>query len=151
MDQSKQQLARRLRQVIVAIVIFVPVAFIFVAVNVYNHIDDAYAQWGAADMVVQYMVDHNDEWPKSWSLLQTYFDKNNGHVGGWSFAQFQSRVFIDFDADSAQLRRLSFESGSVPFDVIHAVSIWGAQLGGGPNEIIYRYFRNSKHDKPANL
>jgi hypothetical protein len=37
---------------LVAIAVLLPIAIIYAGVNIYNHIDDAYAQWRAADMVI---------------------------------------------------------------------------------------------------
>jgi hypothetical protein len=113
-----------------------------VGISIYNHVDDAYAQWGAADLVIDYMRDHNGRWPKNWDALKPYFERNNGRVSGWSYSTFQDNVRIDFAADASKLRQLSIESASVPFDVIHATSIWGTQFGRGPNEMLYQYFRD---------
>src|SRR5689334_21253927 len=151
MKDPEQPSSRHLVHVLVLIAIFVPIALVYAAINIYNHIDDAYAQWGAADMVIDYMMDHHGVWPKNWTSVQTYFDKNNGRVGGWSFANFRSHVYIDFDADPNQLSRLSRVSDSVPFDVIHATSIWGSQFDDGPNETLYHYFRNGRRDAAAKL
>ena len=98
---------------------------------------------GHVDIVIDYMRDNNGKWPPNWESLRGYFEKGGGRVGGWSFAQFQSHVYINFDADGEHLHKLSLESDSVPFDVIHATSIWGSQMGDGPNAMLYRYFRQS--------
>ena len=120
----------------------VPAAIIFAGVNIFNHIDDAYAQWGAADMVMDYMDDHNGQWPSDWESLEPYFAKNNGRVSGWSYSKFQSHVFIDFTANADSLRKLSNNSDTIPFDAIHAYSVWGSQMDDGPNGMLYRYFRD---------
>ena len=151
MSYREQRPSCILVRALIVIAIFVPIAIVYAGVNIYSHIDDAYAQWGAADMVIDYMVDHNGDWPKCWSSLQTYFDKNNGRVGGWTFVDFQSHIYIDFGADPTQLSRLSRDSDFVPFDVIHATSIWGSRFDGDPNETLYHYFRNSSHDTAAKL
>jgi hypothetical protein len=115
-------------------------ALAFVVVNAAMGIDDAYAEWGAADMVIDCMRAHDGRWPSGWQALRPLFEAGGGRVGGWSFQQYQSRVFIDFNADVDDLRRLSTQSSSVPFDVIHGR--WTClHWGGGPNEILYRYFR----------
>jgi hypothetical protein len=41
--------------------LLLPVAIVFAGVNFYNHIDDAYAQWGVAEMVIDFMRDHDGE------------------------------------------------------------------------------------------
>jgi len=126
---------------LIAVALAVPIAAVWCGFSVLDHVDDAYAQWGAADMVIHYMEDHGGEWPRNWDSLAPYFAVNNGRVSGWTYAMFQSRVFIDFDADAVALRKLSSDSHAVPFDVIHATSIFGAQFDGGPNEMLHRWFR----------
>lgn len=128
------------RSMIVAALV-VPAVIVFAGVNIYNHIDDAYAQWGAADMVIDYMNDHSGQWPPDWDSLSPYFALNNGRVGGWSYSQFQSHVYIDFNANAESLRERAADSSTVPFDVIHARSVWGPQFDEGPNDMLYHYFR----------
>lgn len=135
---------RVLIRIAIGIAILIPIAVLYAGVNIYNGIDDAYAQWGAVDMVVGYMRDHDGKWPPDWNSLKPYFDQNNGRVGGWSYERFQSHVFIDFTADAKHLRRLSKESDTVAFDVIHATSLWGAQFGSGPNEMLCRYLKENE-------
>lgn len=143
---------RVLIRLAIAISILIPIALVYAGVNIYNGIDDAYAQWDAADMVIDYMRDHDGKWPPDWESLKPYFDRNNGRVGGWSYERFQSHVFIDFTANAEHLRKLSDESATVPFDAIHATSIWGSQFEGGPNEMLSLYFRENQRvpdgDKP---
>ena len=129
------------RSLIVAALV-VPAAIVFAGINVYNHIDDAYAQWGAADMVIDYMNDHDGKWPPDWDSLAPYFARSNGRVGGWSYAKFQSHVFIDFTADAELLRKRASGSPAIPFDVIHARSMWGSQFDDGPNGMLFRHFRD---------
>ena len=133
---------RVIHRMVIAAVIVLPLAVVWVVSNLFQHVDDAYAQWGAADMVMHYMDDHGGEWPRDWESLAPYFERNNGRVSGWTFEVFQSRVFIDFGADPRHLRRLSQASSDVPFDVIHATSIWASQFDGGPNEMLYQWFRD---------
>ena len=129
------------RSLIVAALV-VPAAVVFAGVNIYNHIDDAYAQWGAADMVIDYMNDHDAKWPPDWDSLAPYFAQSNGRVSGWSYSKFQSHVFIDFTSDAETLRKRACDSPTISFDVIHARSVWGSQFHDGPNGMLYRYFRD---------
>jgi hypothetical protein len=131
-------------RVSIAVAVFLPFAVVYVGVSIYNGIDDAYAQWGAADMVIDYMRGNDGKWPPNWEALRPHFEKNNGRVSGWSFGDFQTHVFIDFDANPERLRTLALKSdpNTVPFDVIHATSIWGSQMGDGPNAMLARYFRD---------
>ena len=63
---------------LIAVAILAPIALIYAGVNVYDHIDDAYAQWGAADMVIDYMRDHGGAWPPNWDALEPYFPATTG-------------------------------------------------------------------------
>jgi len=107
-------------------------------------LDDAYAQWGAADMVIGYLRDHQGDWPRDWAALEPYFARSSERVPGWSYAKFQDRIHIDFAADPVRLRELSLSAGSdtVPFDVIGARWPWAPQMGDGPNAILHGYFRD---------
>jgi hypothetical protein len=128
-------------KIVWATVILLPIGIVWFGVNLYLGMDDAYAQWGATDMVIDYMEAHSGQWPPDWKSLEPAFDAGGGRVGGWSFAEYKSRVYIDFHADSARLRSLAIRSDSVPFDVIHARWTWGVYFDRGPNAAIYGYFR----------
>jgi hypothetical protein len=123
-------------------VIAVPSCVLLIGQKLSEGINDAYAQWGAADMVVNYMRNHDGDWPTNWESLESYFASGNGRVGGWTFDKFKSRVRIDFSANSNDLRNASLSSEQVPFDVIGPTSFWSSQIGGGPNEIVHLYFRD---------
>ena len=116
------------------------VLFVFVAVMSFSRLDDAYAQWGATDMVVDYMADHDGQWPNDWTDLQPYFDAGGGRVSGWSYEKFQQHVWIDFDADSTELHKISQRATSPPFNVIDSTSVFGPQFGDGPNGMLMRHF-----------
>jgi len=132
--------AKRICVYIAFTVITATVLFAFYAVpKLIDGIDDACAQSRAADMVIDYMRDHNGEWPPDWKAIEPYFAESNGRVGGWTFDRFTSHVHIDFGADENDLRAASVHSDSVPFDVIHATCVWGSQFEGGPNEIHGRF------------
>jgi hypothetical protein len=104
-------------------------------------IDDAYALWGAGDMVVHYMEDHDGQWPKGWGDLKPYFDSGGGRVGG-SFGQYQQRVTIQWDVDPARLEEAAKTNPSPTFRVISASGPFPGSIGGHePNEILYRYLR----------
>ena len=62
-------------------------------------VDDAYALWGAGEMVVNHMEDHEGRWPRGWDDLRPYFDAGGGRVGGWSFDEYQRHVTIRWDVD----------------------------------------------------
>jgi hypothetical protein len=129
------------RKIVVILLILLAGGIVWFGWNLYFGIDDAYAQWGAADMVIHYMRDNDGKWPPDWEALRGYFDKGGGRVGGWSFAQYKSRVFIDFGADPRELRKQSLACDRVPFRVIAARWTVGVVWGDGPNAMLYDYFR----------
>ncbi|QDT39366.1 hypothetical protein [Stratiformator vulcanicus] len=106
----------------------------------FSRLDDSYAQWGAAEMVIYYMEDHDGKWPDGWADLQPYFDAGGSRVSGWSYDTFQQHVWIDFSADPAELHKLSQGATSPPFNVIDSTSVFAPQFEDGPNGILMRYF-----------
>jgi hypothetical protein len=111
-------------------------------------VDDAYAQWGAGDMVIGYMNDHDGEWPRSWDSLSPYFADSNGRVGGWSYQKYQQRIWIDFNADPLELEQQALKSDQATFNVIDATysnAVWG----DGPDQQIHHYFRNRSTQSSA--
>lgn len=115
------------------------IALIFVGISLFSGIDDAYAQWGAADMVIDYMETHDGQWPPNWEALRKSFETTGGRVGG-TFEDYQKRVFIDFHADPQELRRQSLASEDTSFHVIGA-HWYSAKMGDGPNAMLREYFR----------
>jgi hypothetical protein len=105
-------------------------------------VGDAYALWGAGEMVVDHMKDHNGRWPKGWDDLKPYYDAGGGRVAGWSFDEFQRHVTIRWDVDTRDLETAAKASPVPTFRVI-AARQWAAGTIGGhePNEFLHRYFR----------
>jgi len=112
-------------------------------------IDDAYAEWGAADMVIGYMEAHDGKWPRSWEELRPAFDAGGGRVGGWSFEEYRSRIKIDFTADPTELRRQALSADDPTFDVVGSTLNSGTHFEDDPNWILYRYFRSHADDREA--
>jgi hypothetical protein len=133
--------SRCIKRVVVFAACASPIALVvFVFVNINWGIDDAYAKWGAADLVIDYMRLHEGNWPRDWDSLRSLYEEKGGRVG-WSFEKYKSRVRIDFSVDPAELRRQSQAADYATFNVIWAH--WTCiDWGGGPNAILHTYFRN---------
>ncbi len=135
---------RRFWTILLVFVTLMVIALIGVGLSLFLSFDesDGYAQWAAADMVIEYMETHDGRWPPNWEALRSNFESGKGwlaHVGG-TFEQFQKRIYIDFNAKPEELRRQSLASDNVQFDVIHGG--WGSvQFGEGPNAALRMYFR----------
>jgi hypothetical protein len=119
--------------------VFLPAVYRLVSLD---WVDDAYALWGAGEMVVAYMQEHGERWPGEWEDLKPYFDAGGGRVGGWSFDQYKQRVAIRWDVDPESLRAIARSNPTPTFRVITASHWLAGTLGGHePNEILYRYLR----------
>lgn len=107
----------------------------------FDWLDDAYALWGAGEMVVSYMKDHDDRWPRGWDDLKPYFDASQGRVG-WSFETYQQHVAIQWDVNVAALERTAKSNPRPTFRVITAIApLAGTFEGHEPNEILFHYLR----------
>ena len=132
---------RYFRRVLIALLILLPIGLVGFALNVFYGIDDAYAQWGAVDMVIRYMEAHDGRWPPNWEALRADIESGGGRLGGSSFAHYRKHVVIDFDVDADELRKQSVNSEKVTFNVIRARWTFGVAFGEGPNASLHAYFR----------
>lgn len=112
----------------------------------FSPIGDAYCVWGVGRMVIRYMRENGDQWPRSWDDLEPYLVEER--MVGWSLATHADRVWIDFDVNVDDLYTLALrpdlESGAVPFTVIRAKSPFAFEFGdgpGGPNGDLLRYLQ----------
>lgn len=115
---------------------------VYFVVSIPYALDDAYAQWGAVGLVVEYMQTHDGQWPDDWEDLRPIYARQGGLVGGWSFEKYKGRVGIDFQVNSDDLRRMSLASETVPFHVIWAKWPFAAEMGDGPDAMLHMYFRD---------
>ena len=122
---------------------------VFVAISCYFGVDDGYALWGTAEVVIGYMKSHDGNWPRGWDNLQKQFAVNNGRVPGWDFSKFKSRIRIDFNADPNQLRKISQGPRATKFKVIWPTFDWGIRIGDDPNDLIRDYLQSADKSEPA--
>ena len=82
MPESISQPRRRRRTVLGVLVALLVLAVLCVGIVLWMcvtyGIDDGYAQWGAAEMVIDYLETHDGAWPRSWDDLQSQFDASQG-------------------------------------------------------------------------
>lgn len=144
MPESISQARRRRRTVLGVLFTLLVLAVLCIGTAIWMSftygIDDGYAQWGAAEMVIDYLETHDGAWPRSWDDLQPQFDADKGRVG-WTYDRFQDRIGINFDADPDLLRRESLESRSATFCVVWPKSWFAANVGDDPNQRLCDYFR----------
>lgn len=105
-------------------------------------VPNAYAQWGAAELVIIHMKLNNGAWPKSWDDLEPIHAKYNTHwnYGGADFKRLQELIEIDWSADPAVLRKARDNGSQPPFRIIWrrdgGKSHWE---GAEPNQLILDY------------
>src|SRR5687767_2035032 len=62
-------------------------------------IRDAYCLDWASAAIVQYIDDHEGEYPRSWDALEESVDKVTARDRSFSFEEIRSRVAVDFTVD----------------------------------------------------
>jgi ABC-type glycerol-3-phosphate transport system substrate-binding protein len=115
---------------------------------------EAYAVQHTAELVVEYMKSHSNQWPSSWSELraakignQEYFKQFEKETGGYSafLDDLESRVAVDFTATPTQLVAATESTSSPPFRVIWLRSGRNTHwVGLEPNEFVADYLKSIK-------
>lgn len=89
------------RHYVVIAILLVAVSLCYTTWRIYHLVDevvpDAYAQWWTGSMLVEYMKEHDDRWPKSWDDLREEYAacvKQSGSAP-WDFDDLRNRVEID--------------------------------------------------------
>ena len=106
---------------------------------------DSYAQWWAADMVIEYMMENHGRWPRNWEELRDPHEAIAKQAGKpWTLAEIRDRVEIRFDADPQALRSAALVDYQPPFEVVYLRSgehhNW---KGKEPNRMIWDYLHDS--------
>jgi hypothetical protein len=105
---------------------------------------NAYAADWTAQFVIEHLKANNNNWPKSWEDLRDEFDTlaNPQHYA-WSWEELQSRVTVDWDADSAILAAAD-RTADPPFHVIRLTDDSNCCfVNGEPNRQVYNYLQTT--------
>ena len=114
----------------------------------HKSIDSHYAQWETGEMLIDYLEDHNDQWPRDWKALEPYYDPDHSRVSGWSFDEVRGSVWIDFDADVKAMKAASIASGQASLDVV-GQRLWFINFAGDhANQMLIGYFRSGLPSPP---
>jgi hypothetical protein len=127
------------------------IAAVWIYVQVLERPQEAYAVQYTAELLIEYLKTHTNQWPRSWSDLHTtkigdqdYFRTFENQTGGYkSFLDDLERtVAVDFSVTTAQLRAATQSSSEAPFRVVWLRSgrrtHW---VGLEPNELVATYIR----------
>jgi hypothetical protein len=107
-------------------------------------VENAYAVWNVAEMVVIHLERNDGRWPKDWEDLRPaarIFTKDENV----DLAHWQEHVVIDFSADPRKLAAAPFDpvKDERPFDVIrnrHWPRAWYAE----PNVRVWMHLRSGR-------
>lgn len=129
------------RHYVVIAILLVAVSLCYTTWRIYHLVDevvrDAYAQWWTGSMLVEYMKEHDDRWPKSWDDLREEYAacvKQSGSAP-WAFDDLRNRVEIDFAADP---RRLLGHEGAPKVVWLRSGNSHTFE-GTEPNDVIRKY------------
>jgi hypothetical protein len=110
------------RQVIIAVVLLLVVNGVVSYVRyVIRGVENAYAVWNVADMIVIHLETHSGRWPSGWDELQVaarvWSRHDDTDIGFW-----RDRVDVDFNADPKQLAAAPFDPQREerPFNVVRS-------------------------------
>ena len=124
-----------------AVLLAIPLWLAYSAWSALEKVNDCYALWSAADLVVEHL-DHGDgSWPRSWDDLRAAHEFSQ-RPGLFPFDGIRARVAIDWQADPLLLRAALDDGKNPPFRAIWLRGggrhHWGA---AEPNRIVREYLR----------
>lgn len=136
--------------------IFVAVVGVCVAILVsrLNHANrvaqTAYAQWWAADMVINHLRENPEHWPSGWEDLSDDYDTCVSRSGQpWTFDEIKSRVLIDWEVDLKTFFNEA-NNGNVA-KVIQAKDKSSSHWKGRePNKMVFQYLKSEKSEAESN-
>ena len=115
--------------------------------------DNAYAMWGAGDLVVEHLKRTTNAWPKSWTDLEhTYrlLEREHAHSVHSTLEEMRSRIQIDWTADVSDLVRTPFTNSVRPFAVIRLLNGKRTHYRGTePNAAVWEYLQTVSNSVPV--
>lgn len=115
---------------------------------------EAYAVQHTAELLIEYMKRHTNQWPSGWGELRTatignqeYFKRCEKKTGGYSafLDDLERRVAVDFTATPTRLVTATQSTFVPPFRVIWLHSGRNTHWAGlEPNELVADYLKSIK-------
>jgi hypothetical protein len=103
---------------------------------------DAYAAEWVGGIVVDYLREHDDRWPRTWEDLRPTYERHAAQGGRpWTFEELKSRVRVRWDVNVEAVRRFD----TPPHDLI-VLTDGGREHWSGqePKEVVYRYLTSPR-------
>ena len=124
----------------------------YVVVRTQQHIPEAYAAWDTGTLLIEYMKQHDDRWPKSWDELISVINTETGReiplrgaqAGDLAYARsLREKISVDwtFEPDHIQKAKPVSPIGGGTFSIM-----WE---GADPNEMISAYLANRASTLPS--
>jgi hypothetical protein len=116
------------------------------------HIPEAYAAWDTGTLLIEYMKQHDDRWPKSWDDLLTVLDDDEGskiplrgaQAGDGAYAaSLRELVAVDWDFEPANP---NVRSPVAPISGGKFSTLWE---GAEPNEMVRSYLSKQTSMQPS--
>jgi hypothetical protein len=130
----------------IAVMVVLALAVFWIPREFRHVVDDSYAKWGTAEMIIAFYEDHK-RLPANWDDLRPAFVTGSAFPrGGLSFPKIQNLVVVNFDR-LGELQRASNEKVLPP--VIQARDGRTAHWSGAePNEMVFEYFHQKPQPEP---
>lgn len=117
------------------------VLYMFLSNNGEDSSRNAYAMTDTATLVIMYLQTNNDEWPGSWSDLESQYQQFSTEKKEFmDFDEIKDRVIVNWNADVQSIKQ-----SSTPAKNLVALRN-GDQIdwnGGEPNERIHDYLEGT--------
>ena len=121
--------------------------------NLYQMVDvkipESYAAWTTGNLMVEYLMTHTNQWPRSWDDLRSATNslQEKGMPVYMPLGQLERRVKIDWQADTGRLLQASRTGTNITINVItrfdgsKLFAVWGSDTE--PNGKIMRYLKTT--------
>ena len=145
----------RWRKVVLVVVVAVVGVVGWIAYSVLytlRHIPEAYAAWDTGTLLIEYMKQHDDRWPKSWDQLLTVLDSDVGRkiplrgaqAGDIAYARsLREKIGVDWAFDAAN------PNAESPVTPIHGAKFSVVWDGAEPNEMVRHYLSERASTRPS--
>ena len=134
---------RRECVIALAVVLLVALGTAYLVYQQLEVVEDAYAAWWTADVIVAHLESHDGQWPRDWDELRKAYDAMKGNKR--SFDDIRARCEVRFDVTSADILNHWRTTG----DALQVVTILGGQdhhwKSREPNTIVLDYLRGKSH------
>lgn len=152
-DRMPHRRARTWPILAVAAVVLVVLVLSVVYRSVTRAVENAYAVWNVADLIVDHMRANDDQWPRGWSdLADACRARHPTDDVDRMMDHYHERVEVDFSADPRALKAAPFDPATQqrPFDVVrhrHPPHSYYSE----PNVIIWSYLNGPEPRLRADL